>query len=107
LLFLKFVIAIVEFPPDSHWRGRADAGRAFDSIGAGHAPDHSSDDPMRHKTSTVDYIIALKGEIYALMDEARRFSKPATFSFSAAPITHGACAAASPASSRPFWSAPI
>jgi hypothetical protein len=63
------ILRIVEFPPDSRWRGHADAGRAFDSISAGHAPDHTSDDPMRHKTSTVDYIIVLKGEIYALMDE--------------------------------------
>ena len=63
------------FPPDSQWRGRADAGRAFDSIGAGHAPDSASDDPMRHKTSTVDYIIVLKGEIYALMDEGETLLK--------------------------------
>ena len=69
------ILRIVEFPPDSQWRGRADAGRAFDSIGAGHAPDHSSDDPMRHKTSTVDYIIVLKGEIYALMDEGETLLK--------------------------------
>jgi hypothetical protein len=69
------ILRIVEFPPDSRWRGRADAGRAFDSIGAGHAPDRPSDDPMRHKTSTVDYIIVLKGEIYALMDEGETLLK--------------------------------
>jgi len=69
------LLRIVEFPPDSQWRGRADAARAFDSIGAGHAPDRASDDPMRHKTSTVDYIIVLKGEIYALMDEGETLLK--------------------------------
>jgi Cupin domain len=69
------ILRIVEFPPDSQWRGHADAGRAFDSIGAGHAPDHLSDDPMRHKTSTVDYIIVLKGKIYALMDEGETLLK--------------------------------
>ena len=69
------LLRIVEFPPDSQWRGHANAGRAFDSIGAGHAPDHSSDDPMRHKTNTVDYIIVLKGEIYALMDEGETLLK--------------------------------
>ena len=63
------LLRIVEFPPDSHWRGRADARKGFDSIGAGHAPDRSSSDPMMHKTSTVDYIIVLRGEIYAIMDK--------------------------------------
>jgi mannose-6-phosphate isomerase-like protein (cupin superfamily) len=69
------LLRIVEFPLDSVWRGRADAGRAFDSIGAGHAPDKASDDPMRHKTNTVDYIIVLKGEIYAIMDEGETLLK--------------------------------
>ena len=64
-----------ESRPDLLREKRADAGRAFDPIGAGHAPDHSSDDPMRHKTSTVDYIIVLKGEIYALMDEGETLLK--------------------------------
>lgn len=62
------ILRIVEFPPDSRWRNRADARAAFDSIGAGHAPDARSADPMMHKTATVDYIIVLKGEIYAIMD---------------------------------------
>jgi len=35
----------------------------------GHAPDAHSSDPMMHKTATVDYIIVLKGEIYAIMDQ--------------------------------------
>jgi len=62
------ILRIVEFPPDSAWRNRADAREAFDSIQAGHAPDKSSSDPMMHKTNTVDYIIVLKGEIHAIMD---------------------------------------
>ena len=61
---------IVEFPPDSAWRGKTtDAREAFDSIQAGHAPDLSSSDPMMHKTNTVDYIVVLKGEIYAIVDK--------------------------------------
>jgi hypothetical protein len=62
------ILRIVEFPPDSAWRESADARTAFRSIGAGHAKDKASSDPMMHKTSTVDYIIVLKGEIYAIMD---------------------------------------
>jgi mannose-6-phosphate isomerase-like protein (cupin superfamily) len=63
------LLRIVEFPPDSAWRESADAKAAFKSIGAGHAKDHASSDPMMHKTSTVDYIIVLKGEIHAVMEK--------------------------------------
>ena len=62
---------LVEFPPDSNWRGVAHAGTAFASIGAHGAPDEGSDDPMRHKTNTIDYIIVMKGEIYAILDEGK------------------------------------
>jgi len=68
------ILRIVEFPPDSQWRG-ADAAKAFESIGAGHAPDLHSGDPMRHKTSTIDYIIVLKGEIYAILDSGETLLK--------------------------------
>ena len=64
------IFRIVEFPPDSAWRDTADASDAFDSIGAGHAPVEGSDDPMMHKTSTVDYLIVLKGEIWAILDDS-------------------------------------
>ncbi|MFL6566146.1 MAG: cupin domain-containing protein [Burkholderiales bacterium] len=66
------ILRIVEFPPDSAWRGSADGGAAFKSIGAGHAQDRSSSDPMMHKTSTVDYIIVLKGEIHAVMETGEK-----------------------------------
>jgi hypothetical protein len=69
------ILRIVEFPPDSAWRQGADAGEAFKSIGAGHAKDRSSSDPMMHKTSTVDYIIVLKGEIYAIMETGEKLLK--------------------------------
>jgi len=63
------LLRIVEFPPDAAWRQSADAREAFKSIGAGHAPDRKSADPMMHRTSTVDYIIVLKGEIHAIMEQ--------------------------------------
>lgn len=68
------ILRIVEFPPDTQWRG-ADAAKAFASIGASHAPDTASDDPMRHKTSTIDYIIVLKGEIFAILDTGETLLK--------------------------------
>src|SRR3989441_5857047 len=61
------ILRIVEFPPDSQWRERADAREAFGSIGAGHAADKRSRDPMMHPTPTRAFIIALKGEVYARM----------------------------------------
>ncbi len=70
------ILRLVEFPPDSQWRSRADAREAFGSIGAGRAPDRHSSDPMMHKTATVDYIIVLKGEIHAIMDGAETLLKP-------------------------------
>ena len=69
------ILRIVEFPPDRQWRGAADASKAFGSIGASGAPDAGSDDPMRHTTAPVDYIIVLKGEIYAIMDEGETLLK--------------------------------
>jgi hypothetical protein len=70
------ILRIVEFPPDSAWRGRTDGRAGFDSIGAGGVQDAHSSDPMMHKTATVDYIIVLKGEIYAIMDKGETLLKP-------------------------------
>ncbi len=69
------ILRIVEFPPDKSWRGKRDTSEAFASIAAGHAPVAGHDDPMMHITSTVDYIIVLKGEIYAVMDKGETLLK--------------------------------
>ncbi len=69
------ILRIVEFPPDSAWREGADAKQAFKSIGAGHAKDKASSDPMMHRTATVDYIIVLKGEIHAIMEKGEKLLK--------------------------------
>lgn len=69
------ILRIVEFPPDAAWRGNADSLEAFKSIGAGHAKDQSNSDPMMHTTATVDYLIILKGEIYAILDQGETLLK--------------------------------
>ena len=69
------ILRIVEFPPDKDWRGKGDVSGAFSSIGAGHAPVAGHGDPMMHITSTVDYIIVLEGEIYAVMDKGETLLK--------------------------------
>jgi hypothetical protein len=70
------ILRIVEFPPDTAWRDSANAREAFASIGASGAPDHGSADPMMHATATVDYIIVLKGEIWAILDKGETLLKP-------------------------------
>jgi quercetin dioxygenase-like cupin family protein len=50
--------------------------KAFESIGAGGARDGHSADPMMHKTATVDYIIVIKGEIWAIMDKGETLLMP-------------------------------
>jgi len=67
---------IVEFPPDAQWQSRPDARDWAKALDATHAPDRSSHDPMMHKTSTVDYIVVLKGEIYAIVDKGETLLKP-------------------------------
>ena len=66
------ILRIVEFPPDSTRPRGADGSAGFEAIGASHAQDKASADPMMHKTSTVDYIIVLKGEIYAVMETGEK-----------------------------------
>ena len=69
------ILRIVEFPPDKNWRGKRDVSGAFAAIGAAHAPLEGHGDPMMHITATVDYIIVLKGEIVAVMDQGETLLK--------------------------------
>jgi hypothetical protein len=70
------VFRIVEFPPDAQWQGRADARKWAETLDASHVPDRSSSDPMMHKTNTIDYIVVLKGEIYAILDKGETLLRP-------------------------------
>jgi mannose-6-phosphate isomerase-like protein (cupin superfamily) len=69
------IVRIVEFPPDATRPQDTDTHAGFKAIGAGHAQDRGSSDPMMHRTTTVDYIIVLKGEIYAVMDKGETLLK--------------------------------
>ena len=69
------ILRIVEFPPDSTRPGGSDGREGFKAIGAGHVQDKHSSDPMMHRTSTVDYIFVLKGEIYAVMEKGETLLK--------------------------------
>lgn len=63
------IFRVIEFPPDIAWKGRSDADQAFSSVDALHAKDQRSDDPMMHRTATVDYAVVISGEIWAVMEE--------------------------------------
>jgi quercetin dioxygenase-like cupin family protein len=68
------ICRVVEFPPDKSWQGKGDSvsKAAFEAMGAGHAKDAHSSNPMMHKTASVDYAIVLEGEIWAVMDDGER-----------------------------------
>jgi mannose-6-phosphate isomerase-like protein (cupin superfamily) len=70
------IFRIVEFPPDSSRPKDADGSAGFQAIGAAHAQDRRSSDPMMHKTSTVDYIVVLKGEITAVLEKGETLLRP-------------------------------
>lgn len=71
-------LRFLEFPPDSDWKGKADAAHAFSSMGASGsaALDRVSErHEMMHRTGTIDYIIILKGEIWAVFDDTETLLK--------------------------------
>jgi hypothetical protein len=70
------LLRIVEFPPDSTRPSSSDGREGFKAIGAGHVQDRHSSDPMMHRTNTIDYIVVLKGEIYAVMEKGEALLKP-------------------------------
>ena len=70
------IFRIVEFPPDSSRPQSSDGREGFKAIGAAHAQDKHSSDPMMHKTSTIDYIVVLKGEIYAVLEKGETLLRP-------------------------------
>ncbi len=57
------VFRVVEFPPDKDWQGRIRPGASLTE-----APGNGSD-PMMHRTRSLDYVVVMSGEIWAVMDE--------------------------------------
>jgi hypothetical protein len=70
------VFRIIEYPPDAARVAGYDREAAFRAMGAPEALDRAS--PRRpgfHKTNTIDYVVVLEGEIWALMDEGELLMK--------------------------------
>ena len=64
------IFRIIEFPPEQELGQHFDHKAVFEAMGASGALD--PDAPRHrgmHKTLTVDYVIVLSGEIYAVMDQ--------------------------------------
>jgi len=70
------IFRVVEFPPNQATVGKFDRKKLFEVMHAGEAMDQEgARHPGMHKTSTVDYLIVLSGEIYAMMDEGETLMK--------------------------------
>jgi quercetin dioxygenase-like cupin family protein len=61
---------LIEYPPDSLRLKTLDTQAHFSSMGVDVSGDPAKRHPGMHKTSTIDYAIILKGEIYAVLDKA-------------------------------------
>jgi len=66
------VVRIVNFPPDADYIDDMDAASGFRALGESGAAsmqqDESAPHPLMHQTNTVDYIIVISGEIYAVLE---------------------------------------
>lgn len=63
------VFRIIEYPPDSIRLKTIRPEEHFSTMGAQGADPSQRPHPGMHKTDTIDYVIVLSGEIYAVMDE--------------------------------------
>lgn len=76
------VFRVVEFPPESALAGLSPEQKEsffrdlFGSMDAAHCRVDTSRSPGMHKTSTVDYVIVLRGEVTLLLDECEVTLKP-------------------------------
>ncbi|MGH7006396.1 MAG: cupin domain-containing protein, partial [Alphaproteobacteria bacterium] len=71
------VVRILELPPDSQ-RDYSNTKEYFRGMGAGKGilDEGGKRHPGMHRTDTVDYILILSGEIWALMDEGEVLLRP-------------------------------
>lgn len=60
---------LIEYPPDSIRLKSIDTKAHFSSMGVDTTNDPVKAHPGMHKTNTIDYVVIVKGEIYAVLDE--------------------------------------
>jgi quercetin dioxygenase-like cupin family protein len=73
------VVRIVSFAPESEWMEGADIARGYDMLGEtgteALAAYEGAPHPTMHQTNTLDYIIVIKGEVYAVMENGETLLK--------------------------------
>lgn len=66
------VVRIVQFPPDRAYLKDVNVSSGFDALGStgsiAEAGYEGAPHPLMHQTRTVDYIIVISGEVYAVME---------------------------------------
>lgn len=71
------VFRVVEFPPDKDYLPVIDHKVAFSAMGKEAAQSLTGQsDLIMHRTDSVDYVIVIEGEIYAIMDEGEALLRP-------------------------------
>ena len=64
------IFRVIEYPPDKVRFANINREAAFREMGASHAMvKEGVRHPGMHRTDTLDYVVVLSGEIYAVMDE--------------------------------------
>lgn len=73
------VFRVIEYPPDAQRLAALERERKAHGDGSGRSAALDRGNPRHpgfHRTNSVDYVIVLSGEIYALMDEGEVLLKP-------------------------------
>lgn len=74
------LVRIVSFAPDSQWMEGADIAKAYDMLGGtgteALAAYDGAPNPTMHQTNTLDYIIVISGEVYAVMEKGETLLRP-------------------------------
>lgn len=74
------LVRIVQFPPDRDYVKGVDVASGFDALGttgsAAGAGYDGAPHPLMHRTNTVDYIVVISGEVYAVMERGEVLLRP-------------------------------
>lgn len=64
------IVRTVAFPPDSEWKGTGGYGEAMAAIDGADSYEEDKEIDGLHATDTVDVIVVISGELYAVLQDA-------------------------------------